>query len=153
MSYDPAAVATRWEVLGPLTRTEDDIARMSGSPGLRWRSFETDARGAVVTGTVVDFQGPNTVAYFRTRVPREAAGPAELQVSTADDLALWVNGRFAAFIPRGNAAWFDFYRTSSHAGQSIPLELVAGENELVFRVRGGVYASGGFFARVVDPER
>ncbi len=152
-SYDRGAVATRWEVLGPLTRTEDDIARLSDSPGLRWRPFEADARGAVVTGTVVDFQGPNTVAYFRTRIQRAAAGPAELQISTADDLALWVNGRFASFIPRGTAAWFDFFRTPSHAGQSIPLELVAGENELVFRARGGVYASGGFFARVVDPRR
>jgi hypothetical protein len=146
--HDPGALATRWEVLGPLTRTDDEIARSPASPGLQWRPFATDARGAVVTGTVVDFRGPNTVAYLRTRVSREAAGPAELQVSTVDDLALWVNGRFAWFIPRGEAAWFDFFREPGHAGQSIPLELLAGENELVLRVRGGVYASGGFFARV-----
>ena len=30
----------------------------------------------------------------------------------------------------------------------IPLPLRAGANELVIRVRGGVYASGGFYARI-----
>ncbi len=148
--HDPSALATGWEVLGPLARTDDEIARSSASPGLRWRPFATDARGAVVTGTVVDFHGPRTVAYFRMRVRRSAAGPAQLQLSTVDDLALWVNGRFGWFIARGNAAWFDFFRTPEHAGQSIPLDLQAGDNELVFRVRGGVYASGGFFAGVAD---
>jgi 3-keto-disaccharide hydrolase len=152
VEHDPSSVARLWEVLGPLTRTDDEIARSPASPGLRWRSFETDARGAVVTGRVVDFQGSNTVAYFRTRVLRRADGPATLRISTADDLALWVNGRFAWFIPRESAAWFDFLRNASHPGQSIPLELLGGENELVFRARGGVYASGGFFARVVDPQ-
>jgi hypothetical protein len=152
VEHDPTLVARLWDVIGPLTRTDDEIARLPASPGLRWRPFETDDRGAVVTGKVVDFQGSNTVAYFRTRVLRRADGPAVLRISTADDLALWVNGRFAWFIPRENAAWFDFLRNPSHAGQSIPLELLGGENELVFRVRGGVYASGGFFVRVVDPQ-
>ena len=148
VQHHPASFLTRWEVLGPLTRTDDDIARSPASPALRWKPFETDARGAVVTGRVVDYHGPDTVAYFRTRLSRASSGRVELQISTADDLALWVNGRFAWFIPRGNAAWFDFDRTPSHAGQSIPLDLSAGENELVFRARGGVYASGGFFARI-----
>ena len=151
VEHDPSSVARQWEVLGPLSRAEDEIARSPSSPGLRWRPFETDSRGAVVTGRVVDFQGANTVAYFRTRVLRRAEGPAVLRISTADDLALWVNGRFAWFIPRENAAWFDFLRNPSHGGQSISLDLLGGENELVFRARGGVYASGGFFLRVVDP--
>lgn len=67
-----------------------------------------------------------------------------------DDLALWVNGRFHWFIPRRSAAWHDFFRNPAHAGQSIPVPLLAGDNDLVFRVRGGVYASGGFYARVID---
>ena len=151
VEHDPSSVARLWEVLGPLTRTEDDVARSPASPGLLWKPFDTDERGAVVTGRVVDFQGANTVAYFRTRVLRRANGPAVLRISTADDLALWVNGKFASFIPRENAAWFDYLRNPSHPGQSIPLELLGGENEFVFRARGGVYASGGFFFRVVDP--
>jgi hypothetical protein len=152
VEHDPSSVARRWEVLGPMMRTDDEIARSPASPGLLWRPFETDARGAVVTGRVVDYQGSKTVAYFRTRVLRRADGPAVLRISTIDDLALWVNGRFAAFIERESAAWFDFLRNPSHRGQSIPLDLLGGENELVFRVRGGVYSSGGFFVRVVDPQ-
>jgi hypothetical protein len=148
--HDPGPHVKRWEVLGPFTRTDDEIARSPASPSLQWRPFEPDARGAVVTGRIVDYHGPNTVAYFRTRVTRASDGPAKLQISTADDLALWVNGRFAWFIPRGDAAWFDFSRNPSHAGRTIPLDLRAGENDLVFRARGGVYASGGFFARIAD---
>jgi len=102
----------------------------------------------VITARVVDFHGPRTVAYFRTNVQRSEAGTAELEISTADDLALWVNGRFTWFILRRDAAWFDFVRNPDHAGQRIPLDLNAGDNDLVFRVRGGVYSSGGFFARV-----
>jgi len=150
LKHDTGPLLTRWELLGPLARTDDEVARSPAAPGRAWASFDTDARGAVVTGTVVDFHGPKTVAYFLTRVRRASAGPAELQISTVDDLALWVNGRFHWFIPRRDAAWFDFFRNPAHAGQQIPLELAAGDNDLVFRVRGGVYASGGFYARVVD---
>jgi hypothetical protein len=121
-------------------------------PGRSWEPFSTDPRGAVVTARVVDFHGPETVAYFRTRVSSPAPGPATLEFSTVDDLAIWVNGHFEGFYPRGRAAWFDFFRAPPHAGRSIPLELVAGENQIVVRVRGGVYASGGFFARVAGPK-
>lgn len=48
-------------------------------------------------------------------------------------------------------AWYDFWTNENHAGQRIPVELIAGENEIVIRVRGGVHASGGFFARVEGP--
>jgi len=150
VEVDPGALLTRWEVLGPLTRTDDGAGRSPAASGHPVRAFGTDARGAVITASVVDFHGPKTVAYFRTRVARAEDGPAMLQISTADDLALWVNGRFHWFIPRGDAAWFDFARNTGHAGQTIPLDLVHGDNDLVLRVRGGVYASGGFFARVVD---
>jgi hypothetical protein len=40
-------------------------------------------------------------------------------------------------------------RTPAHAGRRVPLDLARGANEVVVRVRGGVYASGGFFARVM----
>jgi hypothetical protein len=150
-AYDPGALATDWQVIGPLTRTEDEIAESPDAPGRAWKPFETDARGAVVTARVVDFHGPETVAYFRTTVSRPAPGPAALEFSTVDDLAIWVNGRFMGFYSRGRAAWFDFHRAPPHAGTSIPVALSAGENDVVIRVRGGVYASGGFFARVAGP--
>ena len=144
--YELEPLLTTWDVIGPLEQTNDDLARNPAKA--KWNQFRTDTRGAVITGRLVDYHGPKTVAYFRTRVRSDNDREAYLQISTVDDLALWVNGRFHWFIPRGNLAWYDFWKTPEHKGQRIPIELRKGSNELVFRTRGGVYASGGFFARI-----
>lgn len=144
--YESEPLLTNWETIGPFEQTNDELARNPAKAG--WSQFETDARGAVVTGRLVDYHGPKTVAYFRTRVQSENDRQAFLQISTVDDLALWVNGRFHWFIPRGGLAWYDFWKNPEHKGQRIPIELRKGANDLIFRVRGGVYASGGFFARI-----
>jgi hypothetical protein len=155
IDYHPEALLTDWHVLGPLPRTEDDVARRPQDFADRWRAFATDPRGAVVTARVVDYHGPETVAYFRTVVTAAGEGSAVLALSTVDDLALWVNGRFHWFIPRARYAWYDFPHNSTHAAQRIPIALHAGRNEIVVRTRGGVYASGGFFAALqfADAER
>ncbi len=145
--YDTDALLTDWEVLGPLERTRDEAARSTESES-GWRPYPTDERGAVVTGAVVDTHGPRSVAYFRTRVRSDRSGPAVLHLSTIDDLALWGNGRFHWFVDRGSPAWYDFWENPEHEGQRIPIDLVEGGNEIVIRVRGGVYATGGFYARV-----
>jgi hypothetical protein len=146
--YTPAELLTDWRVAGPFEGTDDRIARDPAAASVRWAPFSTDWRGAVVTARVVDFHGPRRVAYFRTSITRQDTGPAQLQVSSADDLAVWVNGRFRGFYARQSAAWFDFHRNPDHAGRGVPIELVRGANEIVLRVIGGVYASGGFFARL-----
>lgn len=146
MPYDRSALLVDWSVLGPLEQTLDAVAREPDG-GHAWRAFETDRRGAVVTGSVVDTHGPRTVAYFRSVVEAEA-GPAVLHLSTADALALWVNGRFYGFYGPNGRAWPDFWRNPDHRGIRVGVDLVGGANDIVLRVRGGVYASGGFFARV-----
>jgi hypothetical protein len=146
--YTPDSLITRWEVAGPFTRTRDSIAQVPRSAAGPWRSFVTDARGGIATAEVVDFHGDRTVAYFRTKIVAPTAGRATLHFSTVDDLALWVNGRFTWFIPRGDAAWFDVGQTTNHVGRKIPVDLDAGENTIVVRVRGGSYAGGGFFVRL-----
>lgn len=139
---------TQWQVAGPFARTRDDLALDPAAAPRAWRVFETDARGAVVTGRVVDYHGPNAVAYFRTTVDARAAGRALLHLGTIDDLAVWLNGTFQGFVARQEAAWFDVGRNQAHAARRVPLTLQFGPNDLVVRVRGGVYASGGFFARL-----
>ena len=148
IAYDRSALQTTWDAIGPLQRTRDDIASSPQRPSLPWRRIETDARGAVITARVVDYHGARTVSYLRTIVKAEADGERMLHLSTVDDLALWVNGRFHWFIPRASAAWFDFPSNPAHRGQRIPVPLQRGDNHLVLRVRGGVYASGGFYARM-----
>ena len=144
---DPT-VLTDWRVAGPFARTRDELARSPDTAAADWQPFLTDARGAVVTGRAVDYHGPETVAYFRTTIESESAGTVRLHLSTIDDLAIWVNGRFHWFLGRGSSARADFVTNPDRAGQRIPITLHAGSNDLVIRVRGGVYASGGFYAAV-----
>ncbi len=150
-AYAPAALLTDWQVAGPFGEADDRVLRHDDAAAIRWSPAPVDWRGAVVTARIVDFHGPRRVAYFRTSVTRRAAGPAELQLSSADDVALWVNGRFRGFYARQTAAWFDFHDNRDHAGRSIPIELVPGPNDIVLRVVGGTYASGGFYARLATP--
>lgn len=152
IGYQPDSLVVDWQVAGPFDRTRDEIAGAPADVPDIWRDFDVDARGAVITARVVDYHGPSTVAYLRMRVDSRVAGQAVLELSTVDDLALWVNGRFHWFIPRGGLAWYDFWKNEAHAGIRIPIEVRPGRNEIVLRVRGGVYATGGFFARVVRPD-
>jgi hypothetical protein len=146
--YDAGALLTNWEVIGPMDRTEDDIAYHPENARRKWRSFDVDARGAVLSGTVTEFHGPKDIAYFRTRFSHDQDEEMCLHISTVNDLAMWVNGRFTWFVPRGDYAWFDFWNNPKHAGQRIPIVVRKGENQVVLRVQGGVYATGGFYARL-----
>jgi len=141
----------RWQVAGPFARTRDTLALAPVSSPDEWRPFATDARGAVVTGRVVDTHGPDSVAYFRTRVDAARAERVNLQLGTIDDMAIWLNGAFQGFLSRQGAAWFDAGLHPSHPARRVPLSLQPGPNDIVIRVRGGVYASGGFFARLEPP--
>ncbi len=144
--YAPQSVITDWQVAGPFTGAKDDVARDPSK--FTWKPFPTDARGAVITAKVVDYVGPNSAAYFRTRVESETARPATLLLSTADDVAVWINGRFRAFNAKNDAAWFDFVSNHAHVPRKISIDLRAGTNDIVIRIRGGISATGGFFARV-----
>jgi hypothetical protein len=147
-AYDPASLITDWRVAGPFPRTRDALAQRPDDEGAAWRAAAVDRRGAVVTGRMVDYHGPETVAYLRTSLPSATAREAQLELSTVDDLTVWLNGDFVTFVERQPAAWFDVGRTAAHAGRRVPLSLRAGANVVVIRVRGGVYATGGFFARL-----
>lgn len=81
-AYDSGSLVTEWEVAGPFEQTQDRVA--IDPMRATWTRFPADARGGVVTGRVVDYHGPRTVAYFRTtvlsnpslpRLPRRFAGP------------------------------------------------------------------------------
>jgi hypothetical protein len=148
IAYAPQRLLTTWELIGPLTSNDDEIGRHPDAARNRWQTVMPDGRGAVITSAITDFHGARTVAYLRTRVSSEVERTAMLNLSTADDLAVWLNGRFWWFVQRGDAAWHDFITNPKHAGQQIPIDLKPGMNTIVIRVRGGSYATGGFFAKV-----
>ena len=149
VTYDPGSLLTAWEAVGPLTEHDDALAR--GEPGTegRWRPFPVDARGAVVTGRLVDYSGDRTVGYLRAVLRSDMEREVVFGFSTADNLALWLNERFQGYVPTtGGYAWHDFWENPEHEGAYMRFTLRPGENRLVIRVQGGQYASGGFFARV-----
>jgi hypothetical protein len=114
----------------------------------KWQPFPADSRGAVITARIVDYLGPNSAAYFRTRLTSASARDATLVMSTADDVAVWVNGRFRVFAARSDAAWFDFATNPAHEPRRISIGLQRGDNDIVIRIRGGISATGGFYARI-----
>lgn len=151
--YRPEARVTEWEVLGPVEAYLPEVESGGGASapaGTAWRPFETDARGAVITGAVTEHRGARRVAYFRTVILSEERRPARLEFATVDPLALWLNDRFVGFAPRQSLAWWDAGENEDHGVVRADVELEPGENHLLVRVTGGVYASGGFFLRVVE---
>jgi len=145
--HRPASLHTAWQVLGSLERTLPAVEAHPRHESAEWRALEVDPRGAVLTGRHVDFQGPRTVAYFRTTVEVPQGPGSRLEFSTIDDLALWVDGAFAGYAEHDRFAHHDFGRNPRHPPTSW-IELGPGAHTVLVRVRGGRYASGGFFARL-----
>lgn len=160
--YNRDAFITDWRVLGPLSRMSAGIesGRISSQQTIEddgrevgWREFPADHRGAVFTGRVTEYRGSRRVAYFHTVLHQpEASGGAPdetiLEISTADPLALWLNGKFAGFAPAADAAWWDAGENPDHPPLRWQVDLQPGPNELLVRAVGGSYASGGFFMRL-----
>ena len=157
IAYRPVELLTDWEVHGPLAGPNLDLER-GHRVGIDFEPFATDRRGAVVTGRVTEYNGDRTVAYFRTEVNSEKARDAVLHISSTEELALFLNGRFWSFVYRDGYvsrdndwnAWFDFWSNPRHAGRRVPIRLEKGTNEILLRSRSGYFASGGFFARLED---
>jgi hypothetical protein len=163
--YHPDLLITDWQAIGPFAGPVPEIegaieARPLALDGdhapYAWRPFETDPRGAVITGAVTEFEGPHPVAYFRTLVHAERARAATLHVSSSDELALWVNGSFHGYIYRNGYVfgdrdwnvWHDLATNPEHEATLVDIDLLQGENEILLRARNGQFASGGFFAHL-----
>lgn len=82
-----------------------------------------------------------------------------LHLSSTEELALWVNGRFLGFVYRDGYvsgdndwnAWYDFATNPQHAGRRITIDLLVGDNEILVRSRARQFAAGGFFAELEEP--
>jgi hypothetical protein len=161
ITYDTADAILDWEVLGPLTRTVPEVEQSGGFGAgaerveddgreLGWEPFAADPRGAVLTARVTEYLGSRTVAYFRTRVDVPAGWRMRVEYSSLDNLVFWTDGVFDGYFElRDGLAWHDFGRNPEHPRTNGYGELGPGSHRLLVRVRGGQYATGGFFARLV----
>jgi len=161
ISYRPETLITDWEVVGPVPGATAAIERSGPGPhvidsGVKytWRPFETDARGAVISGRVTEFRGGRPVAYFRTSIVANEPRRAVLHLISTEELGVWVNGRFQGYNYRQGYvddgdwnAWYDFGENPDHEGLRVTVDLEAGINHVVIRSYNGQFASGGFFAK------
>jgi hypothetical protein len=157
VAYRPEELVTEWSLLGPLSTMHADVEAGSVGPAddilddgrrVRWRPAPVDPRGALVTARATEYRGSRRVAYFRAEIPSTRTGPAVLEFSTTDALAIWLNGSFLGFAAAQDRAWWDAAPGSEHDPVRAAVTLRRGSNELLVRVVGGTYASGGFFLRV-----
>ncbi len=165
ITYDTADAVSGWEVLGPLTRTVPEVEAAGGfgegaewveDDGRRvgWRPFAVDPRGAVLTGRVTEYLGSRTVAYFRATVEVPEGPRVRFELSSLDNLAFWTDGVFDGYFElRDRFAWHDFGRNPEHPRTNGYGELDLGTHRLLVRARGGQYATGGFFTRLVPEAR
>jgi hypothetical protein len=165
ISYRTGSLITDWEFIGPVAGANAAIERSGPGPRVNdsgreytWLAFETDLRGAVISGRVTEFRAGRPVAYFRTTMFADESRQAILHFSSVDELAVWVNGRFQGYVYRQGYldsgdwnAWYDFWANPDHEGRRITVDLVGGENHVVIRAYNGQFASGGFFARWEEP--
>ncbi len=167
--YEPDSLVSDWEVIGPLNNpntaielTSDPLKAEIVTDDIThtWKPFTVDARGAVITGKITEYEGEHPVAYFRTIIESDREKDVILHFSSVDEIAHWVNNRFQGFIYRDGYislpkndwnAWYDFWKNPDHAGRRIPSHLRAGLNQIVVRVRNGQFASGGFFLHIESP--
>ena len=164
VKYEPDSLLTDWEVIGPFSKPNILIERnheINYEPieidgGIySWRKFRTDPRGAVITGRVTEYEGENTVAYFRTFLEADRDENITIHFTTLDELTLYLNGMDLGrvyrdgYLFRNNDwnAWYDFWKNPEHAGRKVDIPLIKGKNQLIIKVRNGQFASGGFFAR------
>ncbi|WP_299112062.1 hypothetical protein [uncultured Winogradskyella sp.] len=156
IDYSPEDLVTNWEVAGPFSKPNQLIENGIKESKIKWRKFNTDLRGGVITGRVTEYDNENTVAYFKTNIVSDSEKEIILNFSTIDELTLFLNKRFIGRIYRdayrspGNDwnAWFDFYNNPKHKGRVYRAQLKKGVNELIIKVRNGQFASGGFFLKL-----
>lgn len=158
ITYTPDRLHTAWEVIGPLTKPSLTVERSQAADaavtidGLPypWRPAPVDERGAILTGLVTEYMGSHPVAYLRTIIHSDVAQSVTMHISSTDEFAWWVNGRFEGYSYRQDFAWYDFATNPEHAGDRATLDLQPGANQVVLRVRNGSFAQGGFFAQLEE---
>ncbi|MEM6380027.1 MAG: hypothetical protein AAF705_17660, partial [Bacteroidota bacterium] len=127
IEYQPDSLLTKWEVFGPLAKpnltieqavNDEELPLKINGKTLSWEKFKPDARGALITGSITEYQGANTVAYFRTTLLSEEEKTVTLHFTTTDELVLYLNGRDVGRIYRDGYvskdndwnAWYEFWK-------------------------------------------
>ncbi|MCP4151092.1 MAG: hypothetical protein GY757_25330 [bacterium] len=155
ITYKPEKLLTKWQVIGPFPRRMKEIETDGYQPGktytfeneeYKWRTFETDGRGCVVSGRVCERFSLKRFAYFHTEITAPEKTKATLKFSNTIPLTVWVNKERVGEVPQQFSAWYDFIDNPKHEGNKLRVFLKAGKNETVLLVKGARYGGDGFYA-------
>lgn len=152
--YNPQKLIRNWSYLGPFYHRHDEAALEYDKYGIyhdngtdyNWTTFNTDARGCVITGKITRKSLGQNLVYFHSKVNIKEEKKAILKFSTSNNLILWVNNENKGYIKSMNQIWYDFYENKDHEGIKCEIELKKGENHIVVLAIGGRYGGDGFYA-------
>jgi len=144
-----ASTFANWETYGGVAGTVDSTTAIPEFRDSEWRRISPDRRGAVITGRLTQFtSGDDDIVYLRAKLNvDDPPAPGWLAFSSANQLDIWLNGRYRGSVAPDSYIWADHATSAVHPGARLPVEPVAGENEVILRVHGDTFAAGGFFAQ------
>jgi hypothetical protein len=157
IDYQPHALLTEWKALGPFSQRmlEVESAKEPEKCDLaykgehrRFLEFTSDSRGCLVTGRICRYTTDEKYAYFLASPASGKNTDAWLELSTTDEMGVWVNSVFIGNVPKQDYAWYDFSTNPKHKGCVLKIPLRSGRNHLLLCVKGGNYSGDGFYARI-----
>ncbi len=160
IKHDDSRFITNWKASGPYRRPvekiEENTSILSKDPNEKiWQNFECDGRGCVVSGKIIEWTSNRVYAYFLTEINVNEPTNKILNLSTTNDLVVFVNGKKAGEVEGTFKAWYDFLDNPRHAGQQLNIQLQKGLNKIIIRDKGmgfDGYAGDGFYAALLDTE-
>jgi hypothetical protein len=155
-NYKPEKLITKWDVIGPFSKRIKEIEETDGYIPTKtyrcdisehkWRPFDTDPRGCVVAGKIVERFSAKLFIYFHAELDAVEKKEVTLQFSSSAPLVVWLNNKNVGGIMAQRSAWYDFRENPEHAGVKKKVTLEAGKNHIVILLRGDSFAADGFFA-------
>ena len=161
IDYKKEHLLTQWQAIGPFRQIHEAIEKEGFVPtqtykahntSYHWQPFQTDGRGCVVGGKILEWVSLKIHAYFHTNIAAKNNQKATLHFSTTNDLVVWLNGEKIGEIEGKFKAWYDLLDNPKHAGQKLEIVLKKGNNSLMILEKGmgwDGYAGDGFFVGMI----
>ena len=148
-----ASTLTAWKAYSGAVDTMSTDTATPEFQATGWYEISPDRRGAVITGKLTQFTtGDNYIVYLRAKFNvDDPPAPGWLAFSSANQLDVWLNGMYRGSVAPDLYIWADHATSAIHSGARLPVEPIAGENEVLIRVHGDTFAAGGFFAKFLTP--
>lgn len=144
-----ASTLTEWKAYSGAVDMTSTVTSAPEFQNTEWYGISPDRRGAVITGKLTQFTtGDDNIVYLSAKFNvDDPPAPGWLALSSANQLDVWLNGTYRGSVAPDSYIWADHATSAIHPGARLPVEPIAGENEVLIRVHGDKFAAGGFFAQ------